>query len=1078
VPTTGDQLVNRMTTTKRYLSAAAIALLATSSAAYAQAIGEAMPHNIVVRALPGMSEADLKNLAAGANCEFVKPIPYCPNFYLFRLKTGTETQVATPRPPSDELKAAIAELKKTPGILADPDYIKRKTEAPRPLVPVAKPARPQQEGPKKPTRATAPPGTAITPNDPLYPRQNGLDLIRMPEAWNLQAGLRPVVAGIVDSGIDVGHEDFNDATTGATRIIGAANFTTNNVADVQDTDGHGTHVAGTVAATTGNGVGVASVAGWGRNNMDVRLRIGRVFNAPGGAPDSVIYAAVGYMIDNNVDVINMSLGGNFTSPIEGQTIQRSLDSKITVVAAAGNESTNSSDVPHFPSDLPGVIRVTAVNVQDNPTLAAYSNFGGPTSVTAPGGDIRTNLDEGIWSTWPRNLPGGNGITGYNSINGTSMASPHVAGVVALLIANGAQRDPAFIKATLESTAKPLPDENPNPRDTKYGAGLVDAYSALLTVSDPPFGITFADTVIDEGPQYSFQLDPFLVRVIGVNKKPLPGEARLEIQTATFPPTTVRTFTNDQPGGFTIPSLQPGQNRATTFLVSIPGDTSGAVTLAPGRYRAVLIVNGQEYGSKFFEIVERRQPIGRTLFSVPFKVRSVNPTNPETAVLGNSVAFTLARYNPLRLPSDFDYAIWQSTPNGRQDAAASFSATAPNGAPLTYELNDPTTSIAPVGLGYWLNLDQGVILNPVGPTVNNPVAIRLFAAGGGWNMIGAPFTGSAGWGTVSVIVDGRTLTLEEAIQQGVISPALVGYSQGDYFFQVYPAGTLEPFNGYWVRAYRDCTLVIAPTSISRAAAAPSRSVATGANGWRARLVATVAGDRDGQNFFGQVKGASNENDIHDISKPPSGGGHAYVRFLTGPEGRAVANAFDMRSLGETRAEWTAAVSTDRANAEVTLSWDGLGNAPNRAELVITDVVSGQKVNMRNRSSYTFKSGEAGATRLFKIALTPRATAGPLTISNVTVASAPGGRSVGSALTIRFNTNREADIVGTVKALNGKVVGTLTGTTRATPSGVATLRWDGRSRSGAAVPPGAYLVVIQAKDSSGTVATYTQPVQSIQ
>jgi hypothetical protein len=225
----------------------------------------------------------------------------------------------------------------------------------------------------------------------------------------------------------------------------------------------------------------------------------------------------------------------------------------------------------------------------------------------------------------------------------------------------------------------------------------------------------------------------------------------------------------------------------------------------------------------------------------------------------------------------------------------------------------------------------------------------------------------------------------------------------------------------------------------------------------------------------LKGASNDNDIYDIPKPPSGSGHAYVRFVTGPEGRSVANAFDMRSLSDNKAEWNAAVSTDRPNADVTLSWDGLANVPNRGDLLLTDVKTGQTVNMRNRSSFTFRSDEAGSTRIFKIVLSPRATAGPLSISNVTVA--PTGRGVDAGMTIRFNTNRDADVTGIVKALNGTVIGTLTGTTRATPSGIATLRWDGRSRSGTAVPPGAYLISITAKATNGDVATFTQPVQSI-
>ena len=168
--------------------------------------------------------------------------------------------------------------------------------------------------------------------------------------------------------------------------------------------------------------------------------------------------------------------------------------------------------------------------------------------------------------------------------------------------------------------------------------------------------------------------------------------------------------------------------------------------------------------------------------------------------------------------------------------------------------------------------------------------------------------------------------------------------------------------------------------------------------------------------------------------------------------------------------TAAVTTDKANADVTLSWDGLGAVPRRSRLTLTDTVSGQKILLRSRSSYTFRSGEAGATRQFKLALEPEASAGPLAITNVNVTS---GRAI-QGMAIRFSLNQEADVTGTVKTLGGKTVASLGGATRAAAATQTTLRWDGRAADGAAVPVGPYVVEITAHTSDGQTTTVKRPV----
>jgi subtilisin family serine protease len=912
-----------------------------------------------------------------------------------------------------------------------------------------------------------------------------MQYIRMPEAWSIQSGVKPIVVGVCDTGIDVGHPDFATPDGTGTRIIGGQNFFpddgTNVVpSDIQDKQGHGTHVAGIIGATTNNSIGVSGVAGWNAGGVNVRFQIARVFGAVGGATDDIIASGINYLVSQNVDVINLSLGGPGSDTVEATAIANAISNNIVVVAALGNSSTDTGLIPFYPAAYPGVIAVSAINIDK--TLASYSNFGGNVAIGAPGGDFidanRDPLDQQIWSTWPRGpvTDGNSSIVGYNAISGTSMASPHVAGAVALLLAAGAPHVPATVKNILQSNAQVLPDDPPNFNGgNKYGAGMLDVYSSILPYADPPFGVGFAGP-LDLGTTYASLLNPFTINAIGVTKAPPVGSVTLEIQPATIPVSVIRRFVDGT--DFTIPRTIPtGEPKATVFNIAVPANAAALQNLAPGTYKAVLKLSGAVVGTEFFQIIARTQPQGRSLFSTPFKIRSVATTQPEQALFGPSSIFTLARYNPLRLPSDLDYAIFQSSGN-RQDVQASFSATAPDGTPLVYDTSDPTTSIAPVGLGYWLDLSSQVTLNTVGPAETNSVAIRLFADNGGWNLIGAPFVQSSAWGTVSVVANKVTYNLTDAVANGILSPALVGYSAGDYVYNIAPNGNMNPFNGYWVRAYEDCTLIVAATGTSRAVSAmvPSKSTyVPDTSGWKARLIANVSGDTDGQNYFGQAATATDTNNLQDIPKPPSGAGHAYVRFITpAGNGRSVSNAFDIRSLNaKGPVQWTAAVSTDKVGSDVSLTWAGIGNAPHRNTLILTDTTTGQKVDMRSRSTYTFKSGEAGTSRMFTITMAPTASSGLLAINNVAVVS--GRSALQPGVTVRFNVTAESEITGTIKNLSGMKVSSLTGVSRAVAGEITTLRWDGRSQSGAVVPPGPYMVEITARSADGQTATFKQPVQ---
>ncbi len=1019
----------------------------------------AVPHELVIKVPTSLSTKQLNDIVTGAGCRIVKPLAFSPGYYLLSLQTATTPQspeakqaARKPQPVAKDVTDAAAKLRTNQGVYASPNWVMKELQ-------------------------TAPPSSTTTiPNDPYFADQSWhMNQIRMPEAWAIQVGARPIIAAVIDSGIDPNHPDF------AGRILPQSIDVTPDIPTntLSDQSGHGTHVAGTVAAATNNSLGVTGVGGWQKNGVDIKLLVIKAsgFTSDGstGFANDDLIESVNYAAAQRADVVNMSLGGVYGFDISGdplnQAIIAAVNSGTVFVVAKGNSNTG---LLTYPADYPEVIGVSAVGPSG--TKSDYSNYGGNTTIAAPGGEgFRTG--EVVLSTVPLNLAGFYGVAGYDLKQGTSMASPHVAGAVALLMAAGLPA--ANVRAQLTSTAKAIPDTS---GQNFYGAGLLDVYSALLPLTDPIASFVGGrDVGSSFTPTRAFNLQ--LTNVAKLESSP--SSVTVEVRTATEPSSLIRTFV----GGvdFDIPTTGAGEFAAAPKVTQVP--RNGDLTVANGRYKAIATVNfnGKTTTSQqFFSITSRRQPLGRVMFATPFQTTAADSANAEKALFGD-ISFRLKRYEPLNITGGVagDGYFTYSSAGDPQEAKASFKATGDDNAPLVFDTAAPNVSIAPIGLGYWLDLSETRDLNPVGTTYpNSAVGIRLFAAGSGWNMIGAPFTAPVDWGTVTVRVGAVNYTLAEAVDRQIISSVLVGFTEGDYTYFVAPQGVLDPFNGYWVRAFQDCTLVV-PPNFSGGSSVTGRSQHLAATpvgeGWRVRLMASVGGDRDGQNYFGQTRGAANDaNDRADIQKPPSGSGHAYLRFLqNGPEGRAAGYAFDMRAFtgaSVTRQKWTAAVSTDKPNADVSLSWDGLTRAPRQAKLTIKDMETGTVVPLRSRSSYTFRSGKAGATRLFEISLEPQASGGSLAITNLTMASTGRGTNSGG-VAVRFTATQDAEITGLVTTLSGKTVSTLTGPTRAVGSTETTLRWSGRAQDGASVPVGPYLIELRARSADGQVTTVKRPFQNM-
>lgn len=321
------------------------------------------------------------------------------------------------------------------------------------------------------------------PNDPYYnlqwnladPANGGID---MESAWEKSSGTGVIVA-IIDTGI--AYETYDKYIqvpdlAGASFVPGY-DFV-NDDTHPNDDNSHGTHVAGTVAQSTDNGTGVAGIA-YEASLMPVKVLDKRGSGSYADIAEGIIWAA-----DNGADVINMSLGGSVGALVMEEALAYAHNVKnVTIVAAAGNDGTGTVGYPAAYDDY--VIAVGATRVDK--TLAYYSNWGESLDLVAPGGDVNVDQDgDGYVDGILQNTfnPNTKRVTdfGYYFFQGTSMASPHVAGVAALVIAAGIADQPEDVKTVLQNSAEDLGTEG---RDNNYGYGLINAAAALDQTVEPP-----------------------------------------------------------------------------------------------------------------------------------------------------------------------------------------------------------------------------------------------------------------------------------------------------------------------------------------------------------------------------------------------------------------------------------------------------------------------------------------------------------------------------------------------------------------------------------------------------------------
>jgi subtilisin family serine protease len=280
------------------------------------------------------------------------------------------------------------------------------------------------------------------PNDEFFKDyQWNLSQISALEGWRISEGRKDLVIAVLDTGIDTQHQDLAD------KIVDGYNAI-DDTSNVDDEHGHGTHVAGIASAITNNLSGIAGLS-WQNRIMPVK-----VLNHEGEGGLYEVINGIYWATDHGADVINLSLGDEEHSDLLYEAVRYAYEHDVVLVAASGNDNV---DVPMYPAAYPEVLAVAAVNHLNEKT--SFSNYGDYIDVTAPG--------EHIPGTFTNNQ--------YVFMSGTSMAAPHVTGLVALIRSRYPDLSNQEVMDLIRQTADDLGEPGPDPY---YGYGLINVYRAL------------------------------------------------------------------------------------------------------------------------------------------------------------------------------------------------------------------------------------------------------------------------------------------------------------------------------------------------------------------------------------------------------------------------------------------------------------------------------------------------------------------------------------------------------------------------------------------------------------------------
>lgn len=649
--------------------------------------------------------------------------------------------------------------------------------------------------------------------DDLYWTNNklwGLKKINMPQAWNAEKGSASVTVAVVDTGV-ADHPDLLG------RIAAGYDFIDNDAFPNNDMNGHGTHVAGTIAAQGDNQIGVCGVCWDGVKIMPIRI-----FDATGTANSTdVIVQGLDFALNNNADVVNMSLGAPYGvhDPNLQLKVQELDAAGIIVCASAGNNALTGNPGVGEPASYPECIAVASVGPNDE--IAPYSSFGpgNEVDIAAPGGDQYLGIDAGIWSTfvmWNDTTP----IFDYESLQGTSMACPHVAGAAALLLSAGIP--PFEVRSRLETTARKLSGMDKK----RFGNGVLDVNAAMsngaITITKPAKGGT-----VSQYPDVRLSVRGIDATSIAIyvdyadaNGDGMPDNTANEIP----------VLAGVQASGYL--------NTARTAISFNWAQIMPNSPLAGGLhfiYVSAKTMVGDElvYDWGTFSVATKTISAGQHLFAFPY---GLTTTNPDGTVTVNSLPSDILMDAATSQPVDFRVQTpdrarlirWSASQGGYFSYLTGLADPASNTPrfddrswlnPVTKMLladgtiqavptaggfltQDPLQTLQfPAGTGFWLILQKDAVVSNAVTEISAPQGFGIYLYKG-WNMIGNPYTHAVSLSAVRLTYQGvtRTLDQDQLSARPWVDATFYGYQSGSGY-QIVPPDRrqMEPYEGYWIRA---------------------------------------------------------------------------------------------------------------------------------------------------------------------------------------------------------------------------------------------------------------------------------------
>ncbi len=912
-----------------------------------------------------------------------------------------------------------------------------------------------------------------TPNDPQYAQQWHLPAMNLPNLWTLEKGKPGVLIAIIDSGCDMTHPDLVARLhPGARNMVPGGNPNDLSEGGLP----HGTAVLGTAGATTNNALGVAGVTWQGVRLLPIKVATPAAQLSGDGIINGLLYAqALG------ADIINLSLGAvaQFDDPdlLDAQDglILSLARQGILFTIAAGNDGPQAQ--PESPANLASahVNIITVASIGRNGFISPFSSVRSYVTIAAPGDEILTTT------------PGGT----YGIVSGTSFSAPAVAGVAALLLsAPGVRAEdikPALIATAKQPVGGPtLPIPNP-----QYGYGIVDAFAAYRRLTPAliitaPVGtggsagvggtVTIAEPIATLRPTIRFRvtrvpltdvrifIDGQEAQVLAIepstnntwNLRVRLGTRNLIFKVVNVTETVTDTNGNLIPFSYEIVINDPSFGPDNSLDFSIGSHTIEIRDAVAGRSPGDI---------RNFIVAPKILPQGRSMISIPFfedlNNDQVNDTTPESLF---GTEFALVRWIPPYGP----YVYY--SPTGARDTGASFLPS-----DVITHFDGESTPRNPVGLGYWADFTSARPVLTRGRTLTEKAMViplrgkRLATDPTAWNMIGDPYPFDVPFNALLVDTPEGRLSIRDAADRGYLLPNLYSFDPLiGYTYRTLPDGALRAWEGHWigVTANADLNLIVPPAPLVTTAPLPGRAVVS-SDGWSMKLSASVRNLRDTFNFIGVSAGSSDSYDRRDVPKPPMSSPFVTVGIDHPDWGsRSGIYAQDVRGPGASKT-WQVVVSTDQANSTVTVGWEGQRSLPRSVKVSLRDETTGQVVDMRTRSAYTFNTGAEPGVRKFTVSSGP-SHGSIVRIANVNIQ--PVGRASG-ANRIGFTLSGDATYDVKIMSATGAQVGTVA--TRSASAGDVQVLWNGKDAAGRSVPAGTYIVQIRATGPDGESVKAIQP-----